>query len=226
MAFICRFRRSCDGVLNRGPWSVLLALSSPSRPSSSTMATSSAPSSGRQNSRFSSLKVFKIASSAPKAPQPPPKDPYYLSNPSLASLSLTQDLPSNPITPVSSRYAASARSPSPSPSYSTSHYAPSTTALSPSAASSATLSPDSASSRRGLFKLPSFTRRPKTPKSSRSDTSDSAGVQDDSISLPWNFQVSATIRFSSSAYLPLRVSKHNIHVDEGYGYSFLMLSFH
>ncbi|TCD67123.1 hypothetical protein EIP91_000463 [Steccherinum ochraceum] len=167
------------------------------------MATSSAPSASRQNSRFSSLKVFKIAGSSSKGPQPPPKDPYYLANPSLASLgqSLAPDLPSHPITPVVSRNASSARSPSPSPSYSTSHYAPSTTVLSPS---NSALSPDSAGSKRSLFKLPSFSRRPsrpKTPKSTKSGRSDTSEapepVEDPSISMPWNFQ-------------------HNIHVDEGF----------
>ena len=154
------------------------------------MATSTAPP-GKQNSRFSTLKVFKFAASGSKPPPPPPKDPYYLANPSLASLSL--DSFSQPITPVST-YAASARSPSPSPSYSTSRYPPSTRdmALSPPT-HTATLSPDSAGSRKGIFKLPSFTRRPKTPKSTKSNVSDDSQppepVDDPSISTPWNFQV-------------------------------------
>lgn len=147
----------------------------------------------RQNSRFSTLKVFKIGSSSKAPPPPPPKDPYYLTNPSLVSLSqsITQDPPSHPITPIHSRYAQSARSPSPSPSYATSQYAPSTTVVSPSAASNAMLSPDSAGSKRSLFKMPSFARRPKTPKSAKSDASEP--VEDPSISTPWNFQVSATM---------------------------------
>lgn len=158
--------------------------------SSSTMATSST---SRQNSRFSSLNVFKIGNSSKAPPPPPPKDPYYLANPSLASLSqsIAQEPPSNPITPISSRYASSARSPSPSPSYFASQYAPSTSVVSPPAGM---LSPDSGGSRRGLFKLPSFTRRPKTPKSAKSESSDTQEqVEDASISRPWNFQVSATM---------------------------------
>ncbi|KAH8084858.1 hypothetical protein BXZ70DRAFT_563337 [Cristinia sonorae] len=161
------------------------------------MATSP---SGRQTSRFSSLNVFKIAGSSSKAPPPPPKDPYYLPNHSLVSLSTTvapQETQSQPITPIYSRYAASARSPSPSPSYSTSHHAPSTsTLLSPPPATNGALSPDSAGSKRG-FRLPSFTRRPKTPKSAKSEpVVPPSPAEDPSISMPWNFQ-------------------HNIHVDEG-----------
>ncbi|RPD63293.1 hypothetical protein L226DRAFT_544626 [Lentinus tigrinus ALCF2SS1-7] len=160
------------------------------------MATSS-----KQNSRFSSLKVFKFAA-GPKPPPLPPKDPYYLPNPSLRSLgnSLSPDsVPSQPATPLSAQYATLARSPSPTPSY-----APSRMTVSPySTASSSTNYPESASSRKGLFKFSSFSKRPKTPKtadsgfSTTSTTSDflhvPEPVDDPSISLPWNFQVSASI---------------------------------
>ncbi|KAI0920551.1 hypothetical protein AcV5_010260 [Taiwanofungus camphoratus] len=153
-------------------------------------------SSSRQNSRFSSLKVFKFAPAKP--PPLPPKDPYYLHNPSLPSLghSLSPDTPgSQPVTPLSAQYAGLIRSPSPSPSY-----APSRVTMSPSTSSS-TLSPESAGFRKGLQKLTSFSKRPRTPKSPEpgrtGDMQPLEPADDPSISLPWNFQ-------------------HNVHVDEGY----------
>ncbi|CAL1698166.1 unnamed protein product [Somion occarium] len=159
------------------------------------MATSTAPS-GKPNTRFSTLKVFKFAASGSKPPPPPPKDPYYLANPSLTSLSV-DSLSSQPVTPMST-YTPSTRSPSPSPSYTISRYPTREMGLLPS---SSTLSPENAGSRKAIFKLPSFTRRPKTPKPSKSNLSDDSQppepVDDPSISMPWNFQ-------------------HNIHVDEGY----------
>ncbi|KAI0830229.1 hypothetical protein BC628DRAFT_988983 [Trametes gibbosa] len=153
------------------------------------MATSS-----KQNSRFSSLKVFKFAAGS-KPPPLPPKDPFRLPNPSLPSLgnSLSPDsFPSQPATPLSAQYATLLRSPSPSPSY-----APSTnTAVSPP---SFVTSPESASSRRNIFKFSSFSKRPKTPKtaesgySAASESSQPPEPSDDpSISMPWNFQVRAT----------------------------------
>ncbi|TBU46515.1 hypothetical protein BD309DRAFT_614480 [Dichomitus squalens] len=155
------------------------------------MATSS-----KQNSRFSSLKVFKFSSASSKPPPLPPKDPYYLPNPSLRSLgnSLSPDSlpPSQPATPLSAQYATLVRSPSPTPSY-----APSRITVSPYSTTSNY--PESASSRTRLFKFSSFARRPKTPKTA--DSGYSAGsdsvpppepVDDPSISLPWNFQVSAS----------------------------------
>nr|VWO96536.1 N/A [Ganoderma boninense] len=159
------------------------------------MATSS-----KHNSRFSTLKVFKFAA-APKPPPLPPKDPYYLPNPSLRSLgnSLSPDSlsPSQPPTPLSAQYVNVARSPSPTPSY-----APSRITVSPYSTTSNF--PESASSRKGLFKFSSFGRRPKTPKTAESIHSASSeplpppeSIDDPSISLPWNFQ-------------------HNIHVDEGF----------
>lgn len=145
-------------------------------------------SSSRQNSRFSSLKVFKFAPAKP--PPLPPKDPYYLHNPSLPSLghSLSPDTPgSQPVTPLSAQYAGLIRSPSPSPSY-----APSRVTMSPSTSSS-TLSPESAGFRKGLQKLTSFSKRPRTPKSPElgrtGDMQPPEPADDPSISLPWNFQV-------------------------------------
>lgn len=159
-------------------------------------------SSSRQNSRFSTLKVFKFGG-APKPPPPPPKDPYYQPNHSLASLA--QTLPpetfsppfaTHPSTPMSAGYAPSARSPSPSPSYTPSYaasnaptYDPIRTMQSPSTTS---LTPDSASSRKGFFKSLSLGKRPKTPKSPPSALSGELPpepVEDPSISMPWNFQV-------------------------------------
>lgn len=160
------------------------------------MATSS-----KQNSRFSSLRVFKFAAGS-KPPPLPPKDPFRLPNPSLPSLgnSLSPDsLPSQPATPLSAQYATLLRSPSPSPSY-----APSTnTAVSPPSLSA---SPESAGSRKGLFKFSSFSKRPKTPKTAESGYSAASESShppephppepsdDPSISMPWNFQVSTAVR--------------------------------
>ncbi len=194
------------------------------------MSMSTTSSTARSNSRFSTLNVFKFASSSSsKPPPPPPKDPYYLANPSLLSLnqsSLSVDkLASHPTTPMSAGYpyAASTRSPSPSPSYSNSQYASSRVNLSPSPSSS--LSPDSAGSRKGIFKLPSFTKRPKTPKSVKSPTPNDVQPpepQDDaSISTPWNFQVCSYALFPIINSHPML--QHNIHVDEGY-VSFTLLS--
>ncbi|KAH9943770.1 hypothetical protein B0H21DRAFT_810173, partial [Amylocystis lapponica] len=155
------------------------------------MATS--PTSSRQNSRFSSLKVFKFAAGS-KPPPLPPKDPYFLPNPSLPSLnhSLSPDsFASQPVTPISAQWASLNRTPSPSPSD-----VPSRVTMSPGSTSSL-LSPESAGFRRGLQKLSSLGKRPKTPKSPNFDLQPPEPVDDPSISLPWNFQ-------------------HNVHVDEGY----------
>ncbi|EED77206.1 predicted protein [Postia placenta Mad-698-R] len=149
------------------------------------------PSTGRQNSRFSSLNVFKFASS-PKPPPLPPKDIHYMPNPSLPSLnhSLSPDsFASQPATPLSAQYGGLTRTPSPSPSY-----APSRMTMSPASSSSA-LSPESAGFRRGLQKLSSFGRRPRTPKSPERDLAalqPPDPVEDPSISLPWNFQLQWT----------------------------------
>ena len=193
--------------------------------SAATRAMSS--SSSRHNSRFSTLKVFKFAG-AQKPPPPPPKDPYYQPNHSLASLSQTPSqetfLPpfaTHPGTPMSAGYASSARSPSPSPSYARSYahshapvYDPVRTMQSPSTTS---LTPDSASSRKGFFKFASLGKRPKTPKS---PPSGSVGelqpepVEDPSISMPWNFQVCGS-RLCYGTNVDLEVfRKHNVHVDE------------
>lgn len=193
-------------------------------------------SSSRQNSRFSTLKVFKFASAA-KPPPPPPKDPYYLPNHSLASLSqtlppetFTPPFATNPNTPLSAGYASRARSPSPSPSY-TPSFAPSQTSQAPSCydlartrlgPSTTSLSPPSADSRKGFsFKFGSLGKRPKTPKSPPSVANGSLPLEtadDPSISMPWNFQVRGPSGFAyglSSVNTSFRV-QHNVHVDEAY----------
>ncbi|THH13485.1 hypothetical protein EW146_g6742 [Bondarzewia mesenterica] len=156
-----------------------------------------ASTSTKQNSRFSSFKVFKFA--GPKPPPPPPKDTNYLysaTNPSVLSFSnqsLSADSFSQPPTPHSTQYRSQyARSPSPAPSRATQ-----------SAASSNTLSPsDSAGFRKGFMKVASLGKRTFTPKSPRSapieDMQPPEPRDDESISLPWNFQ-------------------HHVHVDEALG---------
>ncbi|EKM52687.1 uncharacterized protein PHACADRAFT_164621 [Phanerochaete carnosa HHB-10118-sp] len=154
-------------------------------------------SSSRQNSRFSTLKVFKFAG-VQKPPPPPPKDPYFQPNHSLASLSqpvspgtFSPPFITQPSTPMSANFSSSVRSVSPSPSYTLSHsvasyaptYDPTRTMLSPSQAS---LTPESASSKKSFFKFPSLSKRPKTPKLSPEDL---PPEPDPSISMPWNFQV-------------------------------------
>ena len=182
------------------------------------MATSSKP-----NSRFSSLKVFKF-NNPPKPPPLPPKDPYYHQpNPSLRSLgnSLSPDsLPSQPVTPLSAQYANLVRSPSPTPSYAPSRMTNSPYSASLAAASSSNLNyPQSASSRKSRFKFGTFGRRPQTADAAHSprpsDLLQPPPTEDPSISMPWNFQVSATpvqvFILCSLSYL-----QHNIHVDEAY----------
>lgn len=193
--------------------------------SAATRAMSS--SSSRHNSRFSTLKVFKFAG-AQKPPPPPPKDPYYQPNHSLASLSQTPSqetfLPpfaTHPSTPMTTGYAASTRSPSPSPSFARSYalsqtptYDPVRSMQSPSTAS---LTPDSASSRKGFFKFASLGKRPKTPKSPPSAPTGELPpepVEDPSISMPWNFQVRGHWLYHRTNTELKYFLKHNVHVDE------------
>ena len=158
-------------------------------------------STGRQNSRFSTLNVFKFGGQS-KPPPPPPKDPYYQSNPSLSSLaqSLAPDTPltvSN--TPIFARYAASARSPSPSPSYTpslTQSLVPSST-LNQSTTSLSTQSTTSTRTKK-FFQSLSIGKKQKASRAAPpgfSDEQPEAQFTDDpSISLPWNFQVRARWR--------------------------------
>lgn len=147
---------------------------------------STASSTSKPSSRFSTLKVFKFAGSKP--PPLPPKDPYFPPNPSLPSLnqsfSETSTLPAT--TPIYAQYANVPRSPSPSPSYATSR-------VTVSPPTSTFASAESSGSRKTLLKLPSFMRRPRTPRTSDTDGSSMLHPQelsdDPSISLPWNVQV-------------------------------------
>ena len=156
--------------------------------------------SSRQNTRFSTLNVFKFGSS-PKPPPPPPKDSYYQPNHSFASLAHTLSpetciapLPTpsgQPTTPVSAGYAHSARSPSPSPSYApscaTSSYASSS--LMAQSTTSLSTTAESTTGKKGFFKSFSLSKKLKTPKSQTMDLPGDQPEPDDSISLPWNFQV-------------------------------------
>lgn len=176
----------------------------------------------RQNSRFSTLNVFKFGSS-PKPPPPPPKDPYYLPNRSLASLthSLAPEThPTTPATPMSTHYAASARSPSPSPSYAPS-YTPSYAPSSIMGQSTTSLSTQSSTtSRKGFFKSLSLGKKTKTPKSATSTLpadQPPEPADDPSISQPWNFQVRGTSLFSGACQPDsCFLMQHNVHVDEAY----------
>ncbi|KAK0189598.1 STE/STE20/PAKA protein kinase [Armillaria mellea] len=171
------------------------------------MASSSSPNinGGAKSSRFSTLKVFKLhkkekePSLLPPPPPPPPKDPYYLNNRSLASLSPDSlSLPSSPLSPPF-HYPFAPRKQSTFP-----HPNSSTMSLVSSSASAMSYTPERGqhlgSKKSGFFR---FTKRsPKSPsvKSSvRDETStlQSFDSNDESISLPWNFQ-------------------HNTHVDESY----------
>ncbi|KAA1474191.1 hypothetical protein DENSPDRAFT_781088 [Dentipellis sp. KUC8613] len=150
-----------------------------------------ASTSSKSSSRFSSFKVFKFAGSS-KPPAPPPKDPNYLysgTNPSVLSFSnqsLSIDSFSQPPTPHSTQYPQSqyppARCPSPAPSRATQ-----------SPGSSASLTPESAGFKKGIMKMASFGKRTFTQKSPRvgplEDIQPVDVRDDESISLPWNFQV-------------------------------------
>ncbi|KII90107.1 hypothetical protein PLICRDRAFT_40309 [Plicaturopsis crispa FD-325 SS-3] len=158
--------------------------------------------SSRQNSRFSTLKVFKFASSSSSSnsssnrkvddagppPPPPPKDPYYLYNRSLTSLS--PDSLSLPTTPLTPDY----RRPSPAPSQSSMSLLSSAASVAPSVAPST--AETTVSSKKSFFKLGLGKRSPK-PRSPAEMSYPPESADDENISLPWNFQ-------------------HDLHVDEGF----------
>jgi hypothetical protein len=156
------------------------------------------------SSRFSTLKIFRLASSKP--PPPPPKDAVYLyasaNNQSLLSLSNQSVRPTTPSPKqTNSNGPLSIRSPSPTPSRVLQpsspqqqhpsapgyhqHQSPSTSM------SSSTLSPDhgSGSSKRSFIRKLSNIGRRSASKSSRVASTEEAS-DDESISRPWNFQVS------------------------------------
>ena len=169
--------------------------SSPNLSSSSSSSSSSSPmasTSSKPGSRFSTFKVFNFGGSRP--PAPPPKDSNYLysatnqsvlsfSNQSLSATSFSQ-----PPTPYSTKYQPSVtgRSPSPAPSRATQSHS-----------SSASLSPDVAGIRKGFMKMASLGKRTFSTKSSRAapvnDTPPQEFRDDESISTPWNFQVSLSV---------------------------------
>jgi hypothetical protein len=139
----------------------------------------------RQNSRFSSLKAFKFPSKDPLPPPLPPKDPYYLSNRSLGSLS-PDSLPGSPL---STQYA---KRPSPAPYQSTMSLISTAVSLSPiSVAESSTRKPKRDKSIFRFVKRSPRSPNPPSPKSPSSMEAHSPpGTDDENISMPWNFQVS------------------------------------
>jgi hypothetical protein len=180
------------------------------------MASSS--STKQQSSLFSSFKVFKFTSSKP--PRPPPKDPNYLysvsNNPSLASIS-NHSLYSQPPLPSSSSAPArsskektkpngalSIRSASPTPSrllQSSPQRCPQPQQPPSSLSASSTLMPDSSSGngKRGFFRKMSTLGKRSASKSRRVIPADDVAV-DESISRPWNVQVS---RLFSAHFSPV-----------------------
>ena len=219
------------------------------------MASSS--STKQQSSLFSSFKVFKFTSSKP--PRPPPKDPNYLysasCNPSLASVS-NHSLYSQPPLPSSSS-SAPARSPkdktktnaalsirSASPTstrvlQSSPQRCPHPQQPPPSLSASSTLMPDSGSGsgRRGFFRKMSTLGKRSASKNRRVTSPDDSAT-DESISRPWNVQVSLLLpallpglvlkNFKQISFLflvapaqcpstrALTLTQHHIHVDETY----------
>ena len=177
----------------------------------STMASSS--STKQQSSRFPSFKVFKFTSSKP--PRPPPKDPGYLysasCNPSLASVSnyslysqpplpsFSSNTPSrSPNDNTKANGALSIRSASPAPSrilqsspQPQPQHHPQQQQPPPSMSASSTLMPDSSlgSGKVGFFRKMSTLGKRSASKGRRVTTADDGAV-DESISRPWNVQVS------------------------------------
>jgi hypothetical protein len=164
-------------------------------------STSMASTTQHSSSRFSTLKIFRLAGSKP--PPPPPKDAVYLypsaNNPSLLSLSNQSVAPTASPKQTNPSGPLSIRSPSPTPSRVLQSSSPLQKHPPPSgyhqhqspSMSSSTLSPDSGSgsSKRGfLRKLSNIGRRSESKSSRMSSTEDAS--DDESISRPWNFQVS------------------------------------
>lgn len=165
----------------------------------------------KQSSRFSTLKIFNFTSSKP--PRPPPKDAHYLyasssTNPSVVSFSNQSTLSpdSDPQRPPYKSTASSLRCPSPAPSrvlQQTPHpqchseqlhsqQSPPSSILTSSRSRS--LDPVSATSKKGFFRKVTSLRKRSASKSSRV-TSVEDVTDDESISLPWNVQVSLSFLF-------------------------------
>jgi len=163
------------------------------------------------SSRFSTFKIFRLAGSKP--PPPPPKDAIYLypstNNPSLVSLSNKSVHSSSSPKQTNPSGPLSIRSPSPTPSRVLQSSSPQQLHPPPppvyqqhqsppaSTSSSATLSPDlgSSSSKRSFFRKMSGLRKRSASKSSHMTTTEDA-TDDESISRPWNFQVSPPFHLS------------------------------
>lgn len=169
------------------------------------MASSSASSTTNslsKTSRFStSLKVFKFASKDKDSRPPPlpPKDSYYLKNRSLASLSPdTLSVPNSPLSP----HSPHSRRLSPEMNQSS-------MSLVSSAASARSGSPADHISqkpmkkeRSGFFKFAK--RSPKAPSTKSPPALDATPPppqEDENISMPWNFQVSAPIKPTSQTLI-------------------------
>ncbi|KAH9017372.1 hypothetical protein EDB85DRAFT_669366 [Lactarius pseudohatsudake] len=167
----------------------------------------------KKSSRFSTFKVFGFAS--PKPPPLPPKDAHYLyasssRNPSVASFSNQSVL--SPDSDPQPSACKSIRSPSPAPSrmlqpqlqpephQSQQSPPPSILTLS----RTRTLDPPSSSSKKGFFRKVSSFRKRSASKSSRVTNIDDA-TDDESISLPWNVQVTPHSHRRSFPRRPSRV---------------------
>lgn len=180
---------------------------------------SASSSSNAKNSRFSSFNVFKLSNKKNKSdaalpPPPPPKDPYYLHNRSL--LSLSPDSLSLPNTPLSGPFQYQFPR---KPSSQFLHPSSSSMSLVSSAASAVSYSPEVRptlnNKKSGFFK---FGRRsPRSPSVKSGVGTDETSTQsveasDDGISQPWNFQVRFSfIHANTQAY----ILQHNVHVDDG-----------
>jgi hypothetical protein len=152
----------------------------------------------KHTSRFSTFKIFNFTSSKP--PPLPPKDAHYLyasssRNPSVVSFS-NQSTLSPDSDPQPSAYKSnpcSIRCPSPSPSRILQHpQCNSEQQQSPPPSifsSSRTLDPSSAGSKKSFFRKVSSLRKRSASKNSRVTNVDDA-TDDESISLPYNVQVS------------------------------------
>ena len=165
--------------------------------------TSMASTTQHSSSRFSTLKIFRLAGSKP--PPPPPKDAIYLyasaNNQSLLSLSNQSVAPTASPKQTNPTGPPSIRAPSPTPSRVLQSSSPQLHHPPPpgyhqhqsSAASmsSTTLSPDSGpgNSKRSFIRKLSNIGRRSAPKSSPVANPEDAS-DDESISRPWNFQVS------------------------------------
>jgi hypothetical protein len=162
-----------------------------------------------KSSRFSTLKIFNFTSSKP--PRPPPKDAHYLyaassRNPSVVSFSNQSTLSpdSDPQHAAYKSTACSLRCPSPSPSrilqptpHPQCHSEQLHSQQSPPPSifnSSRSVDPVSASSKKSFLRKVSSFRKRSASKSSRV-TSVEDPTDDESISLPWNVQVSVSVLF-------------------------------